>query len=146
MPSKEEDIEGNALRVYLYMVNTASPVGPRDVMRGANLSSPSVAYRQLQRLLDLELIEKDVHGNYIIKEKTSPSGFLWIGRTLISRLLLYSFFFIGILGVEVAIAIIRPMADQPIDNQLLFLILITTVAAALFMFEGYQLKRRLVEA
>ena len=36
------------LKVYLYAVKKNGAVGPRKVMRGANFSSPSVAYRHLQ--------------------------------------------------------------------------------------------------
>ncbi len=45
-----EEIEGTTLCVYAYVVKEGRPVGTREVMRGANLSSPSVAFRQLQKL------------------------------------------------------------------------------------------------
>lgn len=142
MPS-EEEIEGTTFKVYLYMIKADNPVGPRDIMRGVNLSSPSVAYRHLQKLLDLGLVEKDNYGNYLIKEKTSPRGFLWIGRTLLPRLMLYSFFFIGTLIVEVSVLSIRLIVKEPIDNVFLLLILVTTISAVLFLFEGYRLKKRI---
>jgi Fe2+ or Zn2+ uptake regulation protein len=43
-------------------------------MRGANLSSPSVAYRNLQKLVDLGLIAKNECGNYFAKEKVGLKG------------------------------------------------------------------------
>ncbi|HSV49926.1 MAG TPA: hypothetical protein VLH35_06380 [Candidatus Acidoferrales bacterium] len=63
----QEELEGNTLNVYAYVVKEAKPVGPREVMRGANLSSPSTAYRQLQKLETLGLIEKNVYGAYMQK-------------------------------------------------------------------------------
>ena len=40
----EEELEGNTLNVYAFVVKEGKPVGPREVMRGANLSSPSTAF------------------------------------------------------------------------------------------------------
>ncbi len=43
-----QEPEGTTLNVYSYVVKRGKPVGPREVMRGANLSSPSVTYWHLQ--------------------------------------------------------------------------------------------------
>jgi predicted transcriptional regulator len=53
------ELEGNTLTVYAYIIRADRPVGTRDVTRGAELSSTSVAHRHLQKLEDLGLIEKD---------------------------------------------------------------------------------------
>jgi hypothetical protein len=47
---KQEELEGLTLSVYLYVVKKGKPVGPRDVVKGAHLSSPSVAYRPCRSL------------------------------------------------------------------------------------------------
>ena len=41
--SDASGLQGVTLKVYLYVVKKHGPVGPRDVMRGVRLSSPSVA-------------------------------------------------------------------------------------------------------
>ena len=64
-----EELNATTFQTYVYMVKMGKPVGPRDLMRGANLSSPSVAYRNLQKLMDLGLVVKDEYGNYVVKEK-----------------------------------------------------------------------------
>jgi len=46
----DQDLNARTFQTYLYLVKAGKPVGPRDVMRGADLSSPSVAYRNLQKL------------------------------------------------------------------------------------------------
>jgi Mn-dependent DtxR family transcriptional regulator len=102
-----EELEGNTLNVYAYVVKEGRPVGPRDVMRGANLSSPSVAYRQLQKLENLGLMERNKYGEYMVKERANISGHVWIGRNLVPRLMFYSFFFMGILGAEIAIIAVQ---------------------------------------
>ncbi|MCJ7634975.1 helix-turn-helix domain-containing protein [Candidatus Bathyarchaeota archaeon] len=127
------------------MVKAGEPLGPRDIMRGAGLSSPSVAYRHLQKLVDLGLVEKDVRGNYVVKEKTSPRGFMWVGRIIIPRLMLYSFFFIGALIVETTVLSIRLLVKEPVDNILILLVSVTAISAALFMLEGLRLKKKIEE-
>jgi hypothetical protein len=138
-----EELEGNTLNVYAYAVKEGKPVGPRDVMRGANLSSPSVAYRQLQKLENLGLMEKNQYGEYVVTEKTSISGHLWIGRNLVPRLVFYSFFFMGILGAEISIIAIQFFVyEQSLNLEILYLIVITTIAMALFLAEGIVLHRK----
>lgn len=135
----EEELEGTTLKVYLYVVKEGKPVGPRDVMRGTNLSSPSVAYRHLQKLETLGLLQRNAHGEYRVKEKTSIKGHLWIGRNLVPRLIFYSFFFIGILSVEIATIAIRLVVGESLQMDFIFLTFITVVATALFLFEGIML-------
>ncbi len=142
MPS-EEEIEGTTFKIYLYLVKEAKPVGPRDVMRGAGLSSPSVAYRHLQKLESLGLIQKDTYGEYLVKEKTTFRGYIWIGRNLTPRLVFYSFFFLGLLVIELMVVAIRIVGNEKIELELLFLTFVTGASSALFMAEGVVLLRRL---
>ena len=139
----DAELEGNTLNVYAYVVKEGKPVGPRDVMRGVNLSSPSVAYRQLQKLENLGLVERNQYGEYVVKERASISGHLWIGRTLVPRLVFYSFFFMGILGAEIAIIAIQLFFfGQTADIEIFYLIAITVIAMALFLGEGILLLRK----
>ena len=139
----DEELEGNTLNVYAYAVKEGRPVGPRDVMRGANLSSPSVAYRQLQKLENLGLMEKNPYGEYVVKERTSISGHLWIGRNLVPRLVFYASFFMGILGAEIAIIAVQVFFfGQSLNVEILYLIVITALAMSLFLGEGILLRRK----
>jgi hypothetical protein len=138
-----EELEGNTLNVYAYAVKEGKPVGPRDVIRGANPSSPSVAYRQLQKLENLGLMEKNQYGEYVVKEKTSINGHLWVGRTLVPRLVFYAFFFMGILGAEISVIAIQFFVyRQSLNLEIFYLIVITTIAMALFLAEGIVLHRK----
>jgi DNA-binding transcriptional ArsR family regulator len=136
-------LEGTTFNVYSYVLKESKPVGPRDVMRGTNLSSPSVAYRHLQKLEDLGLIEKNEKGRYILKEKAKISGYLWVGKTLVPRLIFYSLFFTGLLGTEIAGIAIRYFTFGMLPDMLfLYLTLITTIALALFLIEGLSLRKK----
>jgi DNA-binding transcriptional ArsR family regulator len=137
------ELDGTTFTVYSYVLKESKPVGPRDVMRGANLSSPSVAYRHLQKLEDLGLLEKNEEGRYVVKEKAKISGYLWIGKTLVPRLIFYSLFFIGLLSTEILTIAIRYFMYGLLPEMLfLYLILITAIAMALFMIEGISLHKK----
>jgi len=135
----DEELEGTTLKVYVYIVKYGKPVGPRDVMRGVNLSSPSVALRHLQKLDALGLLHKNRHGKYTIKEKVNIKGHFWIGRNLVPRLIFYSFFFMGVLIAEITIFAIRFSINEPMQTEFLFLTSITAIATILFLLEGIML-------
>jgi hypothetical protein len=138
-----EDLEGTTLNVYAYVVKEGKPVGPREVMRGACLSSPSTAYRQLQKLESLGLIQKNVYGSYVVKEKASISGHLWIGRNLVPRLMCYSLFFMGIVGTELAIIAMQFFLQNQLPHiELIYLTATNTAAMFLFLGEGLLLRRK----
>lgn len=140
----DKQLAGNTLSVYAYVVRENRPVGTRDVMRGANLSSPSVAHRHLQKLELLGLLEKNKFGDYILKEKTGVSGHVWVGRNLVPRLMFYSFFFIGAFGAEIGIILLSCLVPWlVIETSFIFLTAITAVAMLLFFVEGVQLRRKL---
>ena len=135
-------LEGNTLQVYSFIVKEAKPVGPREVMRGAGLSSPSVAYRQLQKLELLELVEKNQYGEYVVREKTGVSGHVWIGRNLIPRLMFYSFFFVGVLVAEIIIVVWQFLLNLEVSLGVWYAIAVTAVSMVLFFAEGIILLKR----
>jgi DNA-binding transcriptional ArsR family regulator len=137
------ELKGTTFTVYSFVIKEDKPVGPRDVMRGVNLSSPSVAYRHLQKLEELGLLEKNEEGRYIVKEKAKISGYLWVGKTLVPRLIFYSLFFTGLLGTEIASIAIRYFMYGLLPHMLfLYLTLITAIALALFLIEGMSLRKK----
>jgi hypothetical protein len=138
-----QEPEGTTLNVYSYVVKKGKPVGPREVMRGANLSSPSVAYWHLQKLENSGLLQKNEAGEYIVKEKTNISGHIWIGRNLVPRLMCYSLFFLGILVVETTIIYVQFFSTGQIPNlALLYLIATNAIAFVLFLGEGLLLRQK----
>jgi len=140
----DKQLAGNTLSVYAYVVRENRPVGTRDVMRGANLSSPSVAHRHLQKLELMGLLEKNKFGDYILKEKAGVSGHVWVGRNLVPRLMFYSFFFMGAFGAEIAIILLSYLVPWlAIETSFLFLTGMTAVAMILFLIEGVLLRRKL---
>ena len=142
--AETQEPEGTTLNVYSYIVKKGKPVGPREVMRGANLSSPSVAYWHLQKLENSGLLLKNEAGEYIITEKANISGHIWIGRNLVPRLLFYSLFFLGIIGVEASIILVQFLSiEQTINPAVVYLIATNILAFALFLGEGLLLHKKM---
>ena len=143
-----DELEGTTFKVYVLVVQEGRAIGTRDVVRGLDLSSSSVAYRHLQKLEDLGLLEKTEYGEYIIKEKANVTGHLWIGRNLVPRLLIYCLFFVGLLGAEIAIIVIRFFVNkQAPELNFIYLAAVTALGVAIFSFETllsfFREKRRL---
>lgn len=141
--SVEDELTIVTLKIYLYLVKTSTPVGPRDVMHGAELNSPAVAHRGLTKLVELNLVQKDEYGRYSVKEKTNFKGHVWLGKNLVPRLLLYGFVFIGLLIMEVVVLYIRWSLQESIEPYGL-LTAITAFSAFVFITEGLRLRRRTI--
>ena len=141
--SKKEDLEGITLNVYLHAVKKGKPVGPRDVMKDANLSSPSVAYRHLQKLEDLGYLQKNDYGEYTVKRRAHIGGHAWLGRRLLPKMWIYSLLFLAILIVELFVLFIH-FSIETLEFKVFFLLLtlITGLALAVFTVEGLLQSRR----
>jgi repressor of nif and glnA expression len=137
------EIEGITLKVYLYIAKVGKPVGAREVTRGLDLSSPSVAYRHLEKLEDLGLLQKNEFGEYTVKRKANISGYSWVGRRLIAKMLVYSTVFMAILLVELAVFAVH-FAVETYEFKVFFLllILVTGLAMAVFMVEYLRQRER----
>jgi DNA-binding transcriptional ArsR family regulator len=147
MTHTDEPLEGLTLTVYLYAAKKAKPVGPRDVMKGTNLSSPSVAYRHLQKLEDAGYLAKNEYGEYTVKRKAPIKGNVWLGRNLFPKMWIYALAFLSALIVELAVLFIH-FGVETYEFKVFFLLLalITGVAAAVFGVEGYLQNRHKPEA
>lgn len=144
MTGSKEELEKITLAVYLYAVRKGKPVGPRDVMKGLNLSSPSVAYRHLQKLEDLGYLRKNEYGEYIIEGKANIGGHIWIGKSLMPKMWLYSLIFLVVLIVQIIILAVH-FSNENYEFKVFFflLTLITGAALTVFTLEGFlQYKRK----
>jgi len=136
----KDDLNATTFQTYVYLIKVGRPVGPRDVMRGANLSSPSVAYRNLQKLMNLGLVVTDKFGNYVVKEKVGLKGYIWIGKSLIPRSTVFGLIFLGVLIAEVSILIPHLFFSSPVEISFWFLTVITVVTALIFLVEGLRFR------
>jgi hypothetical protein len=139
----EDDLNKTTLQTYLYLVKVGKPVGPRDLMRGANLSSPSVAYRNLQKLTDKGLVNKDEYGNYVLKQKIHLKGYIWVGKNLIPRFAILGLVFVGALIGEIAVLIPHLIAGSTVEGSFWLLTFLTIISAAIFLVEGLRFREYL---
>ncbi len=137
-----EELNATTFQSYVYMVKAGKPIGPRDLMRGANLSSPSVAYRNLQKLMDQGLVVKDEYGNYVVKEKVGMNGYVWVGKTLMPSFAIFGFIFVGVLIAEIAVLIPHLLLGSPVEEAFWLLTIVTVVSAAIFLFEAVRFRKK----
>ena len=137
-----EGLSASTFQTYMYLVKVGKPVGPRDVMRGAHLSSPSVAYRNLQKLVDLGVVVKDEYSNYVVKEKVNMRGYVWFGKTLMPSFAIFGFVFVGILIAEIAILIPHLILGSSIQESFWLWIVTTVVSAVLFLASAVRFRMK----
>ena len=142
--ANKDELEGITLSVYLYAVRKGSPVGPRDVVKGAYLSSPSVAYRHLEKLEDMGLLQKNEYGEYIVKRKAKVGGYIWLGKRIVPIMLAIASVFFGVLILELVVLALH-YSVETFEFKIFFLLLtlITGSAMAVFIIEGVLQRRRL---
>lgn len=98
-PDKENvasRLKGNTLRVYWFLLRSESDtVGVRETQRALKFSSPALAVYHLDKLVDLELVEKK-HGEYRLLRKVDVGilrQFIKLGRLVLPRYVLYAMLF-----------------------------------------------------
>ena len=140
--ASDEELNASTFESYVYLVKAGHPVGPRDLMRGANLSSPSVAYRNLQKLMDLGLVVKDEYGNYVVKEKTHMRGYVWLGKTLMPSFAVFGLIFLGVLITEIVVLVPHLLVGASIEEAFWLLIVVTVVSASIFLIEAVRFRKK----
>ena len=137
----KDELSTTGMRTYLYLIKAGKPVGPREVMRGAKLSSPSVAYRNLQILIDMDLVHKDNNSNYVVKEKIGIKGYIWIGKKLIPRFIMFGAIFLVVLIIEIVILIPHLLVGASVEGSFWLLTIVTVISAGIFLIEGINWKK-----
>jgi DNA-binding transcriptional ArsR family regulator len=95
-PTKESEIHGTTLRVYWFLFKNAGSVGVRETQRALSMSSPSIALYHLEKLRELGVVEKNIQGEYTLKEQVQVGTlkmFLKVGHLILPRYLFYAIFF-----------------------------------------------------
>ena len=138
-------MNADTFQVYLYLVKKAEYIGPRDIMRATELSSPAVAHRLLQKLVDSGLADKDAYGRYRAIEKVGFKGYVWLGRSLVPRFTLYGFFLAGLLITELLVLGLRLTNSELIEPSYLLLVAVTAFSAVAFLVESLRLHNKIKE-
>lgn len=87
------DLKGNTLRAYTYLFKVQR-CGVREAQRALGFKSPSLAQYHLEKLVSLELAQKDDQsGDYVLAKEIKVEAleqFLRFGSYIIPRFILYS--------------------------------------------------------
>lgn len=127
-----------AMKIYMYLVKCGRVVGVREIARSLGLP-PSTVYYHLKRLEELELIQRNGDG-YKIKEIVNPEEFVILGKMFIPRLIVYSFFFLGI-----SMGLIIVMVINGIDVDKALALTISSLAFLLLFIEGLNYVKKYQE-
>lgn len=94
------EIRGNTLRVYVFLLRRG-PSELREIQRGLELSTPSLASYHLERLVAAGYAAQNEQGQYFaIKESSGEilEGFSRVGVHLVPQLLFFAVLFTPIVG------------------------------------------------
>lgn len=142
MPGSKR-ISGTTWEVYLYILTSERSQGVREIWRGLNLSTPSLAQYHVNKLLDLELIEVTSEGKYRANEgerMDALRSFIILRGKLVPRLVFYGTL---LLGIFLAYIILWPFMW---DFRDLVVLAVSFFSISAFFFEAYNQYKGLVES
>ena len=137
MPENSE-IRGNTLKIYLYLLKHG-PSELRDIQRGLDLSSASLASYHLGKLVEAGYAKQDEYGRYSAVKEASDKileGYSKIGPAMVPQLFFFSLLF-TILVAFFAVAILLGYDFVP------FLIVVGLAMLVVFWIETVRLWRKL---
>ncbi|MBD3407662.1 MAG: hypothetical protein GF411_16210 [Candidatus Lokiarchaeota archaeon] len=123
-------VKGRTMSVYALLL-TNEKMGVREIQRELGFSSPSLALHHLTKLIDLELIDKDEHGEYFVTKTVrvgSLSLFVRIGQKLLPRFLFLIVFVASMLFLYTAFFVSTPVEGKDIMFYSLCFIFFIVVA------------------
>jgi hypothetical protein len=92
---KNQEIRGNTLKVYLYLLKHG-PSELREVQRGLDLSSASLASYHLGKLAEANYVQQDEQGKYFAVKEASAKvleGYSKVGPAVVPQLFFFSLLF-----------------------------------------------------
>jgi len=136
--SKSQEVRGNALKIYLYLLRHGSSE-LRDIQRGVGLSSASLASYHLGKLTEAGFVVQDERGRYSAVKESSDrvlEGYSRIGPAIVPQL----FFFAVLFTVLVAFFSFEALSASGFT---VYIVAICTAMVLVFWYETVRLWRRL---
>lgn len=135
-----EALQGKTLRVYLTLLDSQEPLGPREIQRRLEYSSVNVAVHHLEKLCRLGLIVKDDYGKYFVAKRVNigiMELFINVGRVRFPRLLFYAAFFAAFL---VTYLVTAPII---IERDSAYVIVLAISGTVLLAYEAFKVWRQI---
>jgi len=135
--SNDQEIRGNTLKAYLYLLkHGASEL--REIQRGLDLSSASLASYHLRKLTEAGYVGQDEQGKYFaIKDASAKvlEGFSKVGPAVVPRLFFFSLLFTILAGFF--------SFEALYGRFTLYLMLVVAAMVIVFWYETIVLWRKL---
>jgi len=129
----EYALRGKAWKVYWLLLKNGHPMSARQVQRALHFSSPSIAQHHLERLRELNLIQKrDIGGEYSLISKVKIGvlrHFVKLGRLLLPR-----YFFYAIFSTTFYILYLTVLM-QSLTRENLFITIFGLIVSIIFWYE-----------
>lgn len=125
---------GTTRIVYRHLYKAGRPLGIREVQKGLDLSSPSVAQYHIRKLLQAGLV-KEEGGGYVV-DKNVFENVIRIRRSVIPIQVAYSSFYATML-VALFVLFNKPGLDSP-----LFIFAFVAIVSAMALFAYQAIKSR----
>jgi DNA-binding Lrp family transcriptional regulator len=127
--SESDDVlRGLTLKVYRFILKNDRPVGIREVQRGLNLSSPTLALYHINKLEEAGFIKKELNG--YVADRIVLRNLIRLRRVLIPRNLFYTVFFVT--SLIFLVVFLRPPI---LTREYIFALGVISVAAATSIYE-----------
>ena len=125
--------------MYLFVLRNG-PSELRDVQRGLNLSSPSLAFYHLSRLVELGVVSRTEDGRYVVVMDISADlldGYVKFGRRIIPQLFFLSLIFTVILAYYISLVWRFPLDRDDIVT------IVYSLSIIVLWYETFRTWRRL---
>lgn len=137
MESKPDEVlEGTTRKVFRYVFHQRSAVGISAIQRGLGLSSPSVAYYHVNKLLGAGLL-KEEGGGYSV-DKRVFEGMVRVRRRVVPLHIAYAAFLLTSL-----IAMVSVLRPPELSSTYLFAVVVAFVASLVASFQAVRAARKM---
>ena len=128
LSERKDVLRGLTLKVYRFILKNSKPVGIREVQRGLNLSSPTLALYHINKLEEAGLIKKESDG--YVADRIILENLVRFRRILFPRNFFYMIFLITSL-VMLAV-LLRP---PTLTREYVFSLAVIAIAAVTSVYE-----------
>lgn len=134
----EDELSPLDIKVYALLLESKEPLSVRDIARLLDVS-PSTVHYHVKKLKKLGLI-RDSEEGYVVASKVTLEDYIVIGRKIVPRLIVYSFFFLGLLLGQLVVVLHR--GEFTVDSFVAITASLT--AFTLLLLEGYRLRKKIL--
>lgn len=136
--SQSREIKGNTLKVYLYLLKHG-PSELREIQRGTNLSSPSLASYHLGKLSELGFVTQNKYGTYSAAKNSADKvleGYAKVGSAVVPQFFFFSLLFTILITFF-------SFAALYLSGYVPYLVVVGIVMVVIFWYETIRLWRKL---